>query len=251
MITIKSPRELEKMRVSGRIVAELLQKMGEWVRPGITTLELDRRSEAFIREREALPAFKGYRGFKHTICASVNEEVVHGIPGQRKLRDGDLFTADVGAKFEGYYGDAARTFCVGEVAKQGRDLCETTRRSLDAAIAAVRPGAKLSDIARSVQGTAERAGYSVVRRYVGHGIGTALHEDPQVPNYVSRDLLEHDVTLQPGMVLAIEPMLNCGTHEVELLEDGWTVVTADRELSAHFEDTVAVTQDGHEVFSRL
>ena len=251
MITIKSERELAKMRVACRVVGELLAEIEGWVRPGVSTQELDQKAEAFIRSKGAEPAFKGYRGFPATICASVNEEVVHGIPNARKLKEGDLFTADVGAKYQSYYGDAARTFAVGKVTKQAQDLMKTTREALDAALAQVGPGARLSQIARAVQQLAEGRGYGVVRKYVGHGIGSALHEDPQVPNYVSRDLLENDVTLEPGMVLALEPMLNCGTHDVELLDDGWTVVTADRKLSAHFEDTVAVTREGREILTRL
>lgn len=239
------------MRVASRIVAEVLREMETWVQPGVTTAELDRLAEAWMRQRGGEPAFKGYRGFPASICASVNEEVVHGIPGGRRLKEGDLFTADVGVRYQNYYGDAARTYPVGAVSAAARDLCETTRAGLAAGLSRIRPGAALSDVARAIQETAERKGYGVVRKFVGHGIGTSLHEDPQVPNFVSPDLLENDIILEPGMVLAVEPMFTAGTHQVEILKDGWTVVTGDRGLSAHFEDTVAVTKTGREVLTRL
>lgn len=250
VITIKSEREIAKMRVASRIVAEVLREMETWVRPGVTTSELDRLAEEWIRGKGGEPAFKGYRGFPASICASVNEEVVHGIPGSRKLKEGDLFTADVGVRYQNYYGDAARTYPVGKVSPRARDLSETTRQGLEAGLARVGPGGKLSDVARAIQDVAKKKGYAVVRKFVGHGIGTALHEDPQVPNFVSPDLLANDIILEPGMVLAIEPMFTHGTHDVEILSDGWTVVTADRKLSAHWEDTVAVTKDGRDVLTR-
>lgn len=249
MITIKSEREIAKMRLASRIVAEVLREMDAWVRPGVSTAELDRLAEDWIRRQGGEPAFKGYRGFPASICASVNEEVVHGIPGERRLKEGDLFTADVGVRLQNYYGDAARTYPVGKISSRARDLSETTRKALEAGIDAMRPGGKLSEVARAIQDTAKKKGYAVVRKFVGHGIGTALHEDPQVPNFVSPDLLANDIILEPGMVLAIEPMFTHGTHDVEILSDGWTVVTTDRKLSAHWEDTVAVTKDGREVLT--
>ncbi len=250
VITIKSEREIAKMRTASRIVAEILREMETWVKPGVSTSELDRLAEEWMRAQRGEPAFKGYRGFPASICASVNEEVVHGIPGARKLKEGDLFTADVGVRYQNYYGDGARTYAVGKISPGAKELCETTRQGLSAGVACVRPGAKLSELARAIQAVAQRKGYEVVRKFVGHGIGTALHEDPQVPNFVSPDLLANDVVLEPGMVLAIEPMFTHGTHDVEILKDGWTVVTADRKLSAHFEDTVVVTASGHEVLTR-
>jgi methionyl aminopeptidase len=250
VITLKSKRELDRMRTAGAIVYAVLDAMEGWVRPGVRTKELDRRAESLIRSRGAEPSFLGYMGYTASICVSVNEEVVHGIPSERALKDGDLVSVDVGARYQNYHGDAARTFAVGGVSAPARRLLDDTRESLERAIGQVRPGGRLSEIARAVESVARERGYGVVRDYVGHGIGSRLHEDPQVPNFVSPELLQNDVELSEGMVLAIEPMFTLGSHKVRKLADGWTVVTSDGALSAHFEDTVAVTADGPEVFTR-
>lgn len=242
MIIRKSSAEIETMREAGRITARALRLVGESVRPGITTQELDRIAEETIREAGALPAFKGYHGFPATICASINGEVVHGIPSRnRTLAEGDILSVDVGAIVEGYYGDSAMTFPVGQVSDEAKRLLDATRRSLDAGIAKARPGMRLYDISSAVQTVAEAAGFSVVREYVGHGIGRSMHEEPQIPNYGPAG---KGPTLQEGMVLAIEPMINAGTADVRSLDDGWTVVTVDGAYSAHFEHTVAIGPDG-------
>lgn len=229
------------MREAGRITAAALRVVATAVRPGVTTQELDELAEESIRAAGALPAFKGYHGFTGTLCTSVNEQVVHGIPGPRVLREGEILSVDCGAIVDGYYGDSAMTFPVGEVSEEAKRLMTVTRESLEAGIARCVPGMRLYDISAAVQAVAERAGFSVVREYVGHGIGRAMHEDPQVPNYGKAGT---GPTLKPGMVLAIEPMINAGTPAVQSLDDGWTVVTADGSLSAHFEHTVAVTESG-------
>lgn len=230
------------MREAGRVTARALRLVGESVRAGVTTLELDRIAEEVIRGAGALPAFKGYHGFPATICASINGEVVHGIPSaNRVLVDGDILSVDVGAIVDGYYGDSAMTFPVGEVSDEARRLLDATRRSLEAGIAKARPGMRLYDISNAVQTVAEGAGFSVVREYVGHGIGRSMHEEPQIPNYGPAG---KGPTLQEGMVLAIEPMINAGTADVRSLDDGWTVVTVDGAYSAHFEHTVAIGPDG-------
>ena len=245
MITVKSERELERMRAAGAIVAEVLSAAEEWVRPGVSTAEIDRRAAEIIRRRGATPSFLGYKGFPASICASINEEVVHGIPSERRvLREGDLFLIDVGACWRKYHADAARTLPVGKVSAPDRALLEATRGALARGVAQVRPGRRVSDIARAVERDARALGYDLVRKYGGHGIGTRLHEDPHVPN-VEEEVVE-DVELVEGMVLAIEPMLTAGGGAVRTLRDGWTVVTADGKRSAHFEDTVAVTADGPE-----
>lgn len=241
MIIIKSPAELETMREAGRITALALRMVAAAVQPGVTTAELDEIADEAIRSEGAFPAFKGYHGFPATLCTSVNEQVVHGIPARRALREGEILSVDCGAIVEGYYGDSAMTFPVGEVAEGAKRLLEATRASLEAGIARCRPGMRLYDISSAVQTVAERAGFSVVREYVGHGIGRAMHEDPQVPNYGKAGT---GPTLKSGMVFAIEPMINAGRADVRSLDDGWTVVSADRSLSAHFEHTVAVTDDG-------
>jgi methionyl aminopeptidase len=216
--------------------------VGEAVRVGITTAELDEIAEASIREAGAVPAFKGYHGFPATLCTSVNSQVVHGIPSRKTvLNSGDILSVDVGAIFDGYYGDNAATFAVGEVSDEARLLIETTKASLAVGIRQCVPGARLYDIGAAVQGVAEAKGFGVVREYVGHGIGRAMHEDPNVPNYGKAGT---GPVLETGMVLAIEPMVNAGGFQVDALDDGWTVVTRDGSLSAHFEHTVAVTQDG-------
>jgi methionyl aminopeptidase len=248
MIILKSKNEIEKMAVACRIVAEVLQGLVHAVRPGLTTLELDALAERNIRTLGAVPAFKGYRGFPNTLCVALNEQVVHGIPSKRRLRAGDIIGLDLGAKWEGYYGDAAVTIPVGQIPSETECLLTTASEALSAGIKEVRPGKHLSDISYAIQRYAESRGYSVVRAFVGHGIGTALHEEPQVPNFGPPG---RGPRLKAGMVLAIEPMVNIGDADVEILDDGWTVVTADGRLSAHFEHTVAITDEGHQVLTSL
>ncbi len=236
------------MRQAGQVVAATIARLVAFVAPGVTTQECDAVAEREIQRRGALPAFKGYRGFPATICVSINEEIVHGIPGPRVVRAGDVVSLDVGAIANGFYADAAVTVKVGESTQKAADLIEVTREALERGIKAAQPGARIGDISAAVERFVEARGYSVVREYVGHGIGRALHEEPQVPNYGApgRGLL-----LRPGMVIAIEPMVNVGDWRTRLLEDQWTVVTADGSLSAHFEDTVAITENGPEVLTRL
>ena len=241
MIVTKSAAELEIMRQAGRVTAAALRAVGEAVRPGVTTGELDALAEDAIRSAGAVPAFKGYHGFPASLCTSVNAEVVHGIPGKRRLRAGDILSVDCGAIVDGYYGDAARTFPVGEPTDEALRLMKVTSESLEAGIACCVPGQRLYDVSAAVQGVVEAAGFSVVREYVGHGIGRSMHEDPQVPNYGRAGT---GPVLQVGVVLAIEPMVNAGGADVRSLDDGWTVVTVDGSLSAHFEHTVAVTHEG-------
>ncbi|PYM62096.1 MAG: type I methionyl aminopeptidase [Candidatus Rokuibacteriota bacterium] len=248
MIVLKSPREITLMREAGQILVAAMRMCRDLVKPGVSTLEIDREVEALIRERRAKPAFKGYRGFPATICASINEEVVHGIPAAtRRLEEGDIVGLDLGAIVDGYYADAAMTLPVGEVSEQARRLIEVTREALDLAIAQARPGRRLGDVSAAVQRHAEGAGFGVVRSFVGHGIGRALHEDPQVPNFGEPG---KGPLLRPGMVLAIEPMVTMGHWEVRVLKDRWTAVTEDGSLAAHFEDTVAVTDAEPDVLTR-
>jgi methionyl aminopeptidase len=246
VIVRKSAAELEIMREAGRVTARALRAVGDAVRPGVTTGELDDVAVDVITRAGARAAFKGYNGFPATICSSRNNEVVHGIPGRTRLSEGDIISVDVGAIVDGYYGDSARTFPVGEVSDEANRLLEFTEKSLDAGIARCRPGMRLYDIGAAVQAVAEGAGFSVVREYVGHGIGRSMHEEPQVPNYGTAG---KGPTLLPGMVVAIEPMINAGGPAVRQLNDGWTVVTADGSLSAHFEHTVAVTEDGPRILT--
>ena len=247
MIVIRSISELELIRASGEILRDCFATLEPMLRPGVTTAELDKAGEAFIRSRGAAPAFKGYHGYPASICTSVNEEVVHGIPGSRALREGDIIGLDVGVVRSGYYADAARTYPIGAVSEAARALMEVTRESLELAIDTARPGNHLSDISHVIQTFAESKGFGVVRDLVGHGIGRQMHEEPQIPNFGPPG---KGPMLAPGMVLAIEPMLNEGTHEVFTLRDNWTFVTADGKLSAHFEDTVAVTDDGPVIMTR-
>jgi methionyl aminopeptidase len=248
MIILKSKSEIEKMAVACRIVAEVLQELLQVVRPGMATLELDALAERNIRVRGGVPAFKGYRGFPNTLCVSINEQVVHGIPSKRRLRVGDIVGLDLGAKWEGYYGDAAVTVPVGPIPLGPECLIATAREALAVGIKEVSPGKHLSDISHAIQCYTEARGYSVVRAFVGHGIGTALHEEPQVPNFGPPG---RGPRLKAGMILAIEPMVNVGDADVEILDDGWTVVTADRTLSAHFEHTVAITDEGSHILTAL
>jgi methionyl aminopeptidase len=249
MIILKSPQEVEKMRKAGRITAEARDLVAGAVRPGVTTGDLDAMAEKAIRAAGAVPSFKGYRGFTGSICTSVNDEIVHGIPGKRVLEEGDLIALDVGAIWEGYHGDSAVSVFVGEPpSDQAEKLVRVTEESLEAGISQIRAGGRLSDIGHAVQQVAEGAGFSVVREYVGHGVGQSLHEDPQIPNYGPPG---RGVELRPGLVIAVEPMVNEGGWETRALDDGWTVVTADGSLSAHFEHTIAVTEDGPEVLTEL
>lgn len=241
---VKTKEELEVMRRAGRIVAKLLELMEKEARPGISTKRLDEIAESFIRSEGSEPAFKGYYGFPASICASVNEEVVHGIPGLRILKEGDIVGIDVGVKLDGYYSDAARTFPIGQVDRDSRRLIEVTRQALVQGISQAVKGNRLTDISWAVQSFAEKEGFSVVRQYVGHGIGRSLHEEPQVPNFGKP---HEGPELVEGMALAIEPMLNMGTPEVELLDDGWTVVTKDRKRSGHFEHTIFVGKNKAEI----
>ena len=246
MIELKTPGEIDAMRRAGRIVAGLLQHVSAAAKPGVRTRELDEASADYLRRAGAAPAFLNYRGYPATICVSVNDEVVHGIPGDRKLREGDLVSIDAGAVIDGLFADAAVTVPVGSVNPQAKRLSDTTKRALEEGIAAATAGRRLSDISHAVQQVVERAGFSVVRDFVGHGIGHALHEEPAVPNFGSPNV---GPRLKPGMVLAIEPMVTAGGYEVRVLDDGWTVVTIDRSLAAHFEHTVAITERGPEVLT--
>lgn len=248
MISIKSAKEIELMRVAGRIVAETHEKLKEVIKPGITTKELDVIAEEYIRKSGALPAFKGFHGYPASICASVNEEVVHGIPGSIILKDGDIIGIDIGAIYEGYYGDAARTHGVGAISSDAQRLITVTQESFFAGIALAREGNRLSDVSHAIQSYVESHGFSVVRDLVGHGIGKSMHEDPQVPNYGSAG---RGPRLAAGMALAIEPMVNQGKYAVKTLNDGWTVVTADKSLSAHYENTIIITKDAPEILTLL
>lgn len=248
MIILKSDREIGYLRDAGQIVAETFVEIKKAVKPGVTTLELDQIAEKYIKSRGAIPAFKGYHGFPGNICASVNEEVVHGIPGLRKLKSGDNVSIDIGAVINGYNGDAAITVPVGEVDAEMEQLLKVTEESLYKGIEQAITGNRLSDISHAVQSHAEKYGYGVVRDYVGHGIGRNMHEDPQIPNYGSPG---RGPRLKSGMTLAIEPMINVGTYEVQALDDGWTVVTLDKKPSAHFEHSIAVTDNGPEILTKL
>jgi methionyl aminopeptidase len=246
-IEYKAPWEVERIGRASRIVAEALLALRDESQPGVKTLELDRFAEVFLRDRGARPAFKGYRGYPFTLCTSVNEEVVHGLPAERRLQEGDILSLDLGAIVDGYYGDAALTVPVGEISPEARRLLQVTQEALHRGIAQAVPGRRLTDISHAIQSYVESHGFSVVRVFVGHGIGRALHEEPQIPNFGPPD---RGPVLRPGMVLAIEPMVNAGTPEVAILEDQWTAVSQDRSLSAHFEHTVAITEKGPEVLTR-
>ena len=248
MIIIKSRKEIEKIRASCIIVAGALEELKKKVRSGITTGELDRIAEEFILKNGGVPAFKEYKGYPSASCISVNEEIVHGIPSYRNLKDGDIVSIDIGVLLDGYYGDAAITVPVNEIDSESRRLLDVTEKSLYKALDFARPGCRVSDISCTIQDYVESAGYSVVREFVGHGIGSSLHEDPPVPNYGERG---KGPRLKAGMVLAIEPMVNAGGSDLVVLDNGWTAVTKDRKRSAHFEHTVAITEDGHEILSML
>jgi methionyl aminopeptidase len=248
MIIYKSAEEIAKMRRAGRVVAGTIDRVVAAVRPGITTADLDAVAEAYIGEQGAIPSFKGYKGFPASICVSINEEVVHGIPSpKRVLAEGDVLSLDFGAIWEGFHADSALTMFVGDPpSAEAEKLVRVTEESLEAGISQIAPGARLSDVGAAVQQVAEGAGFSVVREYVGHGIGRNLHEDPQIPNYGEPG---RGPLIKPGLVVAVEPMVNIGGWETRVLADDWTVVTEDGSLSAHFEHTIAVTEDGREVLT--
>ena len=241
MIVCKSPSEIQRMRAANELVANVLAELAAMVEPGVTTAELDTAAEGLVRDAGAEPAFKGYRGYPATLCASVNEQVVHGIPSARKLVEGDIISLDMGVKLNGYFGDSAITVPVGRVSDDVMDLLRVTQAALEKGIKQVRMGGRISDIGHAIQSHVEKHGYSVVREFVGHGIGASLHEEPQIANYGEPG---RGPRLAEGMVLAIEPMVNMGRSAVRVLADGWTAVTRDGSLSAHFEHTVAVTKDG-------
>jgi len=248
MIIIKSPREIEQLKRSNAIVAEVFEKLKGMIAPGITTKELDQVAEEYILSKGGRPAFKGYRGFPATLCISINEEVVHGIPGQRRLKEGDIVSIDGGVNFGGYFGDSAITLPVGEVDPESKRLLEVTEKALTLGIEKAKIGNRLFDISYAIQRWVESRGFSVVRDFVGHGIGKDLHEEPQIPNFGSP---HQGPRLEKGMVFALEPMVNEGTYEVRVLSDGWTVVTADGKRSAHFEHTISIADDGAEILSIL
>jgi methionyl aminopeptidase len=248
MIIAKSRREIEKMRAAGQLVGRVLQELRRMVEPGVTTLEVDRAAEKMIRDAGALPTFKGYHGFPFSICASVNEQVVHGFPSNYKLKEGDIFSIDCGATLEGFVGDTATTVPVGQVSEELQRLIRVTEESLELAIEQCREGKHLGDIGWAVQSHAERHGYTVVREYVGHGIGRRMHEDPQIPNYGTPG---KGIKIRNGYVFAVEPMVNLGTHSTKVLKDGWTVVTLDGKPSAHVEHTIAITEEGPQVLTRV
>jgi len=246
MIQYKSTRQIEQIRKAGRVVAEVLDLISENVRPGVTTGELDRLTADFFKRRNARPAFLGYQGFPANICVSVDDEVVHGIPGKRILSEGQIVSVDVGAIVDGYHGDSARTFAVGAISDETRRLLDITEKSLYKGIEKCVAGNHLGDLSAAIQSYVEEEGFSVVRDLVGHGIGKRMHEEPQVPNFGEAGT---GIEMKEGLVIAIEPMINAGDCEVRVLPDGWTVVTADGSLSAHFEHTVAVTSDGPEILT--
>ena len=248
MIILKTPQEIAMMREGNRILALLFENLTPLVQPGITTAELDKEAELFIRSHDALPAFKGYRGYPATLCTSINDEVIHGIPGPRTLKAGDIISIDVGAFHDGFYSDAAKTFTVGKVSKKAQRLMDVTEKALHEGISQAVTGNHLYDISAAIQMVVESAGFSVVREFVGHGIGRALHEDPLIPNFGKRGT---GLSLQEGMTFAIEPMVNEGSWKVHIRDDGWTAVTADGSLSAHFEHSIAITASGPMILSML
>lgn len=247
-ITVKTAAEIEIMRQANRIVAGVLSLLQKNMRSGLTTMQMDKWAEEYCRDHGAEPAFKGYRGFPGSLCISINEQVVHGIPSNKvKVREGDIVSVDFGTRYKGFYGDSAVTIPVGRISEKNEKLLTVTREALEQGINQVRVGNRITDISRAVQEHVEKHGFSVVRQFVGHGIGINLHEGPEVPNYVQK---QASPRVLDGMVIAIEPMVNAGTHKVKVLKDGWTVITADRKPSAHFEHSVAATADGPLVLSR-
>lgn len=250
MIVRKSPREIELMRAAGRITADALRLVKEIAKQDVTTDYLNSELEKYIISQGGVPVFKGYRGFPKSICTSINEEVVHGVPDQRKLRNGDILSVDVGVGYRKYIADAAITMPIGEISLEAKKLLDVCEKSLSLAIEITRANEKLSLISRTIQEYVEKNGFSVVRNYTGHGIGRCMHEDPQVPNFVSKSLLETDEILMPGVTIAIEPMICMGKCDTEVLSNKWTVVTKDRKLSAHFEHTIVVTEDGADILTQ-
>lgn len=247
-ITIKNQEQIEKMRVAGKILADLDKVLRAEIRPGITTLDLDKIAERYINDCGATPSFKGYNGFPGSICTSVNEEIIHGIPGKRVLKEGDIISIDMGSYIGGFHGDCARTYGVGEITAEDKRLIDVTRESFFAGIAFAKAGCHLHEIGAAIQAYVEERGFSVVREYVGHGIGRHLHEDPAVPNYKQ---MSRGPRLQKGMTLAIEPMVNAGTYKLRVLDDGWTTVTQDGKRSAHYENTVLITDGEPEILTLL
>jgi len=245
-IRLKTPAEIEKLRKAGRVVAEVLDLISENVRPGVTTRKLDELAAAHFKKRKARAAFLGYQGFPAHICISIDNEVVHGIPSERKLEEGQIVSVDVGSVVDGYYGDSARSFAVGEIADSAKKLLDVTQEALNRGIEACTIGNRLGDLSSAIQSYAESKGFSIVRDLVGHGIGTRMHEEPQVPNFGEPGT---GIDLAEGLVLAIEPMINVGKYQVRMLSDGWTIVTDDGSLSAHFEHTVAITSNGPEILT--
>ncbi|MFI3329433.1 MAG: type I methionyl aminopeptidase [bacterium] len=249
MITIKSPREIELMRKAGRIVALAHAEVAKNIRPGISTLELDEIVEKVIRDNDAIPSFKGYNGFPGSICASINEVVVHGIPSSKSiLKNGDIIAVDIGANYKGYHGDSAWTYAVGTISKEDQELMKVTKEALYQGLNAVKATVHLSDISNSIGTYATSFGYGVVEEFTGHGIGSQLHEDPAIPNFGKPHL---GPVLKAGMTLAIEPMINIGTKRVKVLQDNWTTITCDKKNSAHYEHTILVTEDGYEILTTL
>ncbi len=246
MIVLKSRDEIEKMRAANQIIREVVERLAGEIKPGVKTVDLDRIAEEMILSKGARPAFKGYRGYKHTLCTSINEEVVHGIPGDRTLNEGDIIGIDCGVFLNGFYGDMAKTFAVGKVSKEAEKLLKVTEEALRIGIDKARADNRLFDISAAIQGYVEKHGFSVVREFVGHGIGTSLHEEPQVPNFGEADT---GTRLKVGMVMALEPMVNIGGWKTKTLSDGWTVVTEDKSLSAHFEHSIAITEEGPDILS--
>ncbi|WP_413304648.1 type I methionyl aminopeptidase [Bacillus sp. 1P10SD] len=248
MIICKTPKEIDIMREAGRIVALTHQELKKHIVPGMTTRELDRIAEEFILSRDAFPSFKGYNGFRGSICASVNNELVHGIPGDRVLNKGDIISIDIGAKYNGYHGDSAWTYAVGTIDENSQRLLDVTEESLYQGLKEAKPGERLSNISHAIQKYVEANGFSIVREYVGHGVGQDLHEDPDIPHFGPPN---KGPVLKPGMVLAIEPMVNAGSRYVKTLADDWTVVTVDGKWCAHFEHTIAITETGFEILTKI
>lgn len=247
MISIKSEREIELMRIAGTIVGDTHKYLKKYIKPGVTTAYLDKLAYDYIISRNATPSFKGYEGYPGSICTSINEEVVHGIPGNTKLREGDIISIDIGACYKGYHGDSAWTYPVGKICKEKEELLKHTEESLFAGLSVIKEGTRIGDIGYAVSSVADKYNLGVVKELVGHGVGSRLHESPDVPNYGKPN---SGPILKAGMVIAVEPMLNLGTADIFLLDDNWTVITADDKPSAHFEHTVLVTKDGYEILTK-
>lgn len=247
MIHIKTPEEIEKLRIAGKIVGDTHNYLKPFIKEGITTKELDQLAEEFIKSKDATASFKNYEGYPGSVCTSINDEVVHGIPSTRKLKEGDIIGIDIGANYKGYHGDSAWTYAVGKVDKQKEDLMKYTEEALFAGLSTIHDGSRVGDIGYAVYTYARKHNLGVVRELVGHGVGSALHEEPNVPNFGKKGM---GPILKEGMVIAVEPMLNAGTHKIAILEDDWTIVTLDGKPSAHYEHTVLVTKDGYEILTK-